>query len=73
METTIGEMIDKLSVTNIKIFFLENIKRDQAQDDKTVADATRKTNTLNTYRNNLIQQIDKAFGQDSFNVKMYGK
>lgn len=64
METP-GSAIDKLVVANLKIFHLENVKRDPKSDDKTIADATRKTNALNGHRNQLIAEIDKFFGYDN--------
>jgi len=80
---TVGNLIDKLTVTNLKIWHLEDLKRDSS-DDKLVANATRKTNTLNQLRNDLIQEIDetinkmivsrepvKLYGQGS--TKVYGK
>lgn len=81
MKVTIGELCDKLSIVNIKIFMLENIKRDESADDKAVAEATRKTNKLNSERSWLVEAIDlelnelakgnqqKLFGAN----KMYGK
>lgn len=54
---TIGSLVDKLSIVNLKIWHQEDIKRD-SEDDSKVADATRKTNILNQERNDLIQEID---------------
>ena len=80
MKITIGAAMDKLSIVNIKIFFLENVKRDKNASDKEIADAT-KTNVLNSERNALIDYIDltlneiaegkkqKLFGSN----KSYGK
>lgn len=81
---TIANLIDSLSICNIKIFNLENIKRDTLSSDKAIADATKKTNILNVQRNDLIQEIDqklnemvktgelqKLYSQGS--TKMYGK
>lgn len=81
MKVTIGEMIDKLSVVNIKIFTLENLKRDKSANDSLLADATRRTNDLNVQRNVLIGEIDMAINeiakgeqQQLFSPnKMYGK
>lgn len=55
---TFGNLIDKLTIVNLKIWKFEDIKRD-SDDDKTIADATRKTNILNQQRNDLIQEIDQ--------------
>lgn len=81
MKVTIGELCDRLSIVNIKIFMLENIKRDESSDDKAVADATRKTNELNVERNAIIEvinveinEIAKGRQQKLFRAhKMYGK
>lgn len=55
---TMGSLIDKLTIVNLKIWIFEDVKRD-SKDDCKVADATRKTNILNQQRNNLIQEIDE--------------
>lgn len=75
MEITIGNLVDQLSIVNIRIWMLEDAKRDIKASDKEVAEATRKTNVLNTHRNNLIEAIDaglnKMVGADSSNT--YGQ
>lgn len=81
---TIGSLIDKLSVCNIKIWFAEDQKRNKEATDKQIADATRLTNITNQQRNDLIQEIDeklndmvktgelqKLYKQGS--TKIYGK
>jgi hypothetical protein len=81
---TIGNLIDKLTIVNIRIWMAEDIKRDKNASDKKVADATRLTNIANSQRNDLIQEIDekinsmvlngeiqKLYGQGT--TKMYGK
>ena len=81
---TIGNLIDKLSIVNIRIWMAEDIKRNSNATDKQIADATRLTNTCNSQRNDLIQEIDemlndmvangslqKLYGQGK--NKMYGK
>lgn len=75
MEITIGNLIDQLSVVNIRIWFAEDIKRDPSANDKQIADACRITNAANKQRNDLIQAIDKYFGIDNpqGDTKMYGK
>ena len=55
---TLGSLIDKLTIVNLKIWMFEDVKRD-SKNDHIVADATRKTNILNRQRNNLIQEIDE--------------
>lgn len=76
IQVTIGNMIDQLCVTNMKIWALEDLKRKPDATDSEIADATRKTNVLNVQRNTLIQSIDEELGQQSFlqgDTKMYGK
>lgn len=81
---TIGNLIDKLTVVNIRIWMAEDIKRNKEASDKEIADATRLTNTANQQRNDLIQEIDekinhmmrtgelqKLYKQGT--TKMYGK
>lgn len=83
MKVTLGNLIDQLTIVNLRIWMLEDIKRDSSSNDALVAEATRKTNILNQQRNDLIQSIDelansigdgvkqKLYGQGS--TKMYGK
>jgi predicted lactoylglutathione lyase len=81
---TIGNLIDKLTITNIRIWMAEDIKRGKNATDKQIADATKITNVTNSYRTDLIQEIDeyinemistgkiqKLYKQGS--SKMYGK
>ena len=81
---TIGNLIDKLTIANIRIWMAEDIKRDKNATDTQIANATRITNTVNSYRTDLIQEIDesinhmvstgelqKLYKQGS--TKMYGK
>lgn len=57
---TIGNLIDKLSVVNIRIWFAEDIKRNKESTDTQVANACRVTNLANQQRNDLIQEIDET-------------
>ena len=81
---TIGNLIDKLTIANIRIWMAEDIKRDSNASDTQIADATRVTNVTNSMRTDLIQEIDehinemiktgkaqKLYKQGS--TKMYGK
>lgn len=75
MEVTLGNLIDRLSVTNIRIWMAEDLKRKEGATDSEIANATRITNVANTERNKLIQAIDEALGQQSFKQgdnKLYG-
>lgn len=83
MKETIGNLIDKLTIVNIKIWMAEDIKRNPDASDYEIARATKITNVANQQRNDLIQSIDeemnlvadgqkqKLYGQGS--TKMYGK
>lgn len=84
MADTIGALIDKLTIVNLKIFKAEDLKRDPNATDKEISDATKSTNILNGCRNDLIQEIDeklnhmvrtselqKTYSQGS--TKSYGK
>lgn len=75
MEITIGNLIDQLSIINIRIWMLEDVKRKPEGTDKEIADATRKVNLLNVQRNQLIEEIDKYFGKETGqgSLKIYGK
>jgi hypothetical protein len=75
MSETIGNLIDKLTICNIRIWMAEDIKRDKKATDKQIADATRLTNKVNQQRNNLIEEIDKHFGVETGqgSTKIYGK
>jgi len=59
MNVSFGNLVDQLTIVNLKIWHLEELKRDKTKTDKDIADATRKTNTLNTQRNDLIQELDE--------------
>ena len=81
---TIGNLIDKLTVVNIRIWTCEDVKRNPHATDGEIAKATKVTNVANQQRNDLIQEIDekindlvtslkpqKLYSQGS--TKMYGK
>lgn len=81
---TIGNLIDKLTVVNIRIWMAEDIKRSKTATDTDIANACRITNIANSQRNDLIQEIDeninnmvktgnlqKLYSQGF--TKMYGK
>lgn len=81
---TIGNLIDKLTIANLRIWMAEDNKRDVNASDADIAKATKLTNVVNAQRNDLIQEIDerlnhmvstgelqKLYKQGS--TKMYGK
>ena len=80
---TIGNLIDKLTIVNIRIWMAEDIKRNTTSTDSDIVRACKITNVANTQRNDLIQEIDsslnhmvktgelqKTYSQGS--TKMYG-
>lgn len=81
---TVGNLIDKLTIANIRIWMAEDIKRDPNATDKQIADATRVTNITNVHRTDIIQEIDETINNlvasgkpqklyKQGTVKMYGK
>lgn len=81
---TIGNLIDKLTVTNIRIWMAEDVKRNVGATDSEIAKATKVTNIANQQRNDLIQEIDEMINDVVVNqkpqklykqgsTKMYGK
>ena len=60
---TIGNLIDKLTIANIRIWMAEDIKRNTKATDKQIADATRVTNITNSLRTDLIQEIDENINE----------
>ena len=73
---TIGNLIDKLSVVNIRIWMAEDIKRNTTSNDTDIAKACRITNTANSHRNDLIQEIDERINhaiQNQQTQKLYSQ
>ena len=56
---TLGSLVDKLTVANIRLWHLEEQKHDPSADDHRVADAARKIAVVNKQRNSLIDEIDE--------------
>lgn len=65
MEISIGNLIDQLTIINIRIWMAENIKRDQNASDADIVYACRVTNIANKQRNDLIETIDEYFGKNT--------
>jgi len=59
MPDTLGNLIDKLTIANLRIWAAEDIKREKGASDKEIANACRITNVANSQRNDLIQEIDE--------------
>lgn len=56
---TLGSLVDKLSVVNLKIYHTEDIAHDDNTTLEEVGMAKLKINVLNNQRNALIQEIDE--------------
>jgi hypothetical protein len=78
MADTIGDLIDKLTISNIRLWYLEDSRRDYCNDvvklsEEELKILLNKINQTNRERNNLIDQInasiriliDKAASKDS--------
>lgn len=72
MNKTLGNLIDELCITNLKIWACEDIKH-TSDDDKVIANACRKTNILNPLRNRLIQEIDELANKMGLEQELYGQ
>lgn len=86
---TIGNLIDKLTICNLRIWMAEDIKRSAIKEkskmvrNQLIATATDITNMANQQRNDLIQEIDEKLNEVATgkkqklykqgSTKMYGK
>jgi len=61
MMETLGSLVDKLSILNIKLYFWENVAHDLSLSDEEVGKAKRVINVLNDQRNAIIEEIDCLF------------
>jgi hypothetical protein len=75
MKKTIGNLIDELTIANLRIWKAEDIKRDPKATDADLAKATKLTNKVNQQRNDLIQAIDEAMNDiaEGKKQKLYGQ
>lgn len=60
MKKSIGTLIDELSVTNIKIFFLVDL----VQRNKHTKKDAKRLQDLNLYRSKLMNAINKHFDEE---------
>lgn len=74
MDISIGNLIDQLSIVNIRLWMLEDVCRNTC-DLTEIGEAKIKINKCNQLRNEYIQAIDKYFGKDTGqgDLKKYGK
>ncbi len=81
MAETLGSLIDKLTIANVRLWHLEDVRRDRALPDKDRLAAADAIAEVNQQRNNLIDEIDgflykAAHGQVKLKapkMKMYKK
>jgi intergrase/recombinase len=57
MEKTIGALVDELSITNIKIFYLV----DKVQKDEHTREDAKKIQDLNKLRSDYVNAINRYF------------
>ena len=65
MKKTIAQLIDELSITNIKIYHLVDIVQ---KNQHTLEDA-KKLQDLNTLRSQLVNALNEEFG-DRLDIKI---
>ena len=59
MAETLGSLIDKLTIKNIRLWHLEDIRRDMTLPDSERLAAADKVSVVNQQRNDLIDEIDQ--------------
>jgi hypothetical protein len=74
---TLGALVDKLTIANIRLWHLEDARRDATKSDAERLAAADKVSVVNSQRNALIDEIDamahkanKAFPEQP-KVKLY--
>lgn len=72
MNQTIGDLIDKLSIINIKIWDATQ-KAHESKEKKTINDFLMKIEIMNSQRREYIQAINNFFGDknDALNEKTF--
>jgi hypothetical protein len=63
MKVTLGNLIDQLTIANIRIWMAANILSDSENTDEQVAAAARIANATNKLRSVLIQEIDEELNE----------
>ncbi|OGS01845.1 MAG: hypothetical protein A2V88_17640 [Elusimicrobia bacterium RBG_16_66_12] len=58
MAETLGSLIDKLSIANIRLWHLEDRRRDAAATDAERLKAADRVSVVNAERNALIEEVD---------------
>ena len=67
MKKTTSQLIDELSITNIKIYHLE----DKVADNTHTKEDAKKIQDLNRYRSELMNALNEEFNQQGI-IKTYG-
>ncbi len=82
MAETVGSLVDKISIMNLKLWHLEDEARRTDVDDSHIAEVKRRIDVANLQRNDLIEELDVLMadfltGEKAPKVykqlKMYGK
>ncbi len=59
MAETLGSIIDKLTIANIRLWHLEDMRRDLSLPDKKRLEAADKISIVNSERNDLMDEINE--------------
>jgi hypothetical protein len=59
MAETLGSLIDKLTIANIRLWHLEDVRRDRSLSDKDRLKAADAISEVNQQRNDLMDEIDE--------------
>jgi len=70
---SLGTLIDKLSIVNIKIYHQEDIAHDPGSSLEEVGKAKLKINQLNDQRTDLVQEIDELFTKVMYDINKLPK
>ncbi len=81
MAETLGSLVDKLTIANLRLWHLEDARRDRALSDQDRLAASDAVSVVNKQRNDLMDEIDEyifkaAHGQVKLKepkVKIYKK
>lgn len=59
MAETLGSLVDKLTIANIRLWHLEDMRRDLSLPDAKRLEAADKIALVNSERNDLMDEIDE--------------
>ena len=69
---TIGELIEKLIIENIRLWHLQDVVAD-SNDDGTVAKSAKQVIKVNKKRAEIRAEVSNRLGEDDESIKIYGK